>query len=258
MFVRLEERYRPETGPRKYYPDNIITSLFHYKFVGTMRSRYRSGLLILLFVYLMMIPSVTADSVFQYAVSSDDRIYYHWTGNRTRDSCTVELDHIVYIAFIYGVPDNVSFPFFLTHYALYFDNGTPIGYNVPGWLYNGTRPGVELVEPVGFPLAPLPIGNWTAISLAYSEFNVTEDLFTWTLSMRYYQATYSKSDGVVSHLIYTKGNPENYSYYYELTRIIDWTPSAVISIIGISGVICVVFIFRKRRVKSAANSNKEL
>ena len=225
-----------------------------------MRSRYTANILLAFLVCLMIVPS---DSVLRYAVSRDDQIYYHWTGNRTRDSRTVELDHIVYIDFIYGVPRNASEYIPLTFYGLYFDNGTPIGRNAPGWLYNGSRPGVELVQPVGSPLAPLPIGNWTFLTLLYqNDYDITEDFLTWTArcnySPQYYHITYSKYDGVVDHLIYTLDLGEYYSYYYELTRIIDWTPLIVISIIGISGVICVVAIFRKRRTKITTNSNKEL
>ena len=264
MFVRLEVQLDPETGPRKYYPDNIMVGVLHYNFVGIMRSRYSSNILFVLLVCLLMIPSVSADSVMYYSVSEGTRVFYHWTGNRTVSSSTVILDYIVYIEFSEGVPDSVPFPEFLRDYSLFLDNGSSLAHYDPGWPYCSARPGVELAMPP-YPLALLPIGNWTYTSLIFNEgptTDVTENTFSFTIRTKtnteYDERTFTKSDGIVSHLIYQVNHTEYYSFYYELTRITDWTPLLVISIIGISGVICVVIILRRRRIKTSIDSNKEL
>ncbi len=211
-----------------------------------------------------MLPSVAADSVLRYGVSEGDRIYYHWTGNRTVSSYTVELNHVVYIDFTYGVPENISMPYQLTHYLLFFENGTPIGLNVPGWPYNSTRPGTEIVEPMHTPLAPLPIGNWTYTSQFYEDptVNIIEDMLIWTIisntPTRSFQRTFTKSDGIVSHLIYQLNYSEYYSYYYDLVRIIDWAPVLVIGFVASVGVIAVVIVLLRRRTKAVDISHKEL
>ncbi len=224
-----------------------------------MRSRFQSGVLVLSIICLTVIPLVSANgSVFRYSVSSGDCIYYQWTGNKTQDSYTVNLDHIIYTEFAFGAPDNVTIPYVLEHYLLFFENGTGIGYNSPGNPCS-IKPGIELVEPYDTFLAPLPIGNWTFTTLTYQDiFNITEDFSTWTLSYTYRwnvdsikqrQITYSKTDGIVNHLAVYQYLSANSSYYYELERITDDFPILIIGTAAFSCLlIAIVIVYRRRRM----------
>ncbi|MGY5874644.1 MAG: hypothetical protein RTU30_02765 [Candidatus Thorarchaeota archaeon] len=218
-----------------------------------MKYRHTLGCVLILLACWTIVPPVSAEMDFglRYSVSEGDRVYYQWTGNCTRPSRNaIYLDHIVYIE-ITGVSD------YLVSYRLYFENGTEIGYNAVGWHGIYARPGIELSAPAGVPLTPFPVGNWTYFSSMYensTNTDVTEDVLTWSIShsfesIRYYQRTYSKTDGIVHYLNEISIVSDlNASYYYELVRITDWTFTVIIGTVAFSGIlIAIIFLYRRRR-----------